>query len=245
MIQGFIHAGSGVGNQLFRYITTRVVALDKGLDFGFQGVENSKVDTFMHLDYGVQPGGILRHFEEKKVVENGVDIRGYDPEINFIEDNTSIDGEFQDERYWKHRLGMIKKWLQVKPIDMPEDVCVVGFRGGEYVGVSDLFLPMDYWYTAIEIIQKENPDMKFEVHTDDVETAKRFFPLFPIVHNVGVNWRSVRFAKYLIISNSSFFILPAILNENVKKVIAPRYWARRNTGVWALPQNFYSRFYYI
>jgi len=245
MICGHIHSGSGVGNQLFRYITTRVVALDKGLDFGFYGVENSKVGSFLNLDYGKQPEGITKQFQEKKVVENGVDIRGYDPEINFVEDNTSIDGEFQDEKYWGHRLGEIGEWLKTEYVDIPSDVCIINFRGGEYVGVKDLFLPMEYWYTAIEIMQKEKLDMKFEVHTDDVETARKFFPTMKIIHDVSLNWRSIRYAEYLILSNSSFGILPALLNPFAEKIIAPRYWARRNTGVWALPQNYYSKFFYI
>ena len=44
--------------------------------------------------------------------------------------------------------------------------------------------------------------------------------------------------------NSSFAILPAILS-GAKKIIAPRFWARRNTGVWALPANFYSAFTHV
>lgn len=245
MITGHIHAGSGVGNQLFRYITTRVLALDKGLDFGFSGVANSKVNSFMHLDYGRPPEGIMRFYEEKKVVENGVDIRGFDPEVKFIQAYTSIDGEFQDERYWGHRMKEINEWLEVDPLPMPDDVCVINFRGGEYVGVKDLFLTKEYWDDAISRMKQLNPDMEFEVHTDDILTASLWFPEFNIISDVGVNWRSIRYAKYLILSNSSFAILPALLNEEAKIIIAPRYWARRNTGVWALPQNYYSKFFYI
>jgi hypothetical protein len=36
-----------------------------------------------------------------------------------------------------------------------------------------------------------------------------------------MNWKSIRWAKHLIISNSAFAILPALLNENVKEVVAP------------------------
>jgi hypothetical protein len=89
------------------------------------------------------------------------------------------------------------------------------------------------------------PHMRFEVHTDDIEEAKKFFPDYPITHDIGLNWRSIRYAKYLILANSSFAILPALLNLDVQKVIAPRYWARRNVKVWALPQNYYKKFNYI
>jgi hypothetical protein len=244
MITGQFHQGSGLGNQLHRYVATRVLALDKGFDFSMLNPELFKGKSFMNLDMGVESKHD-KEFVEKKVVENGIDIRGYDPEFNFIEDNTLIEGEFQDERYFNHRLPEIREWLKVEPLDLPDDLCVINFRGGEYVGISDLFLPNQYWLNAIVEIQKINPDMRFEVHTDDVETASKVFQNIPIVHDIALNWRSIRYAKYLILSNSSFAILPALLNEEVKMIIAPRYWARHNIGVWALPQNYYSKFKYI
>ena len=183
-------------------------------------------------------------FNEKKVVENGVDIRGTDPEYFFIEDNTIIDGEFQSIDYFGHRIKEIDEWLKVEPLDMPDDLCVIGFRGGEFALFPDLFLPQSYWNEAIERMKNINPDMKFVVHTDDKETAKQFFGgKYPIVQDIEMNWRSVRFAKYAIIANSSFYILPRLLNGGM--TIAPRYWARRNTKVWALPQNYYKQFTYI
>ena len=81
------------------------------------------------------------------------------------------------------------------------------------------------------------------MHTDDEITAKEFFPDYKVIHDIGINWRSMRFAKYAIIANSSFFILPRWLNKGL--TIAPKFWARRNTKVWALPQNYYKRFLYI
>ena len=61
---------------------------------------------------------------------------------------------------------------------MPNDVCVINFRGGEFVGIKDLFLGHDYWGEAIIKMLKINPEMKFEVHTDDAQTAQTFFPTF-------------------------------------------------------------------
>lgn len=191
-----------------------------------------------------EPEMVSGYWEEKKVVDEfGNDIRGYDPEFNFVEDNTIIDGEFQDERYWEHREKEVNEWLKVEPLEMPDDLCVIGFRGGEFSVYPDLFLPEDYWDEAMERMRSINPDMKFEVHTDDEDLARQFFPKLKVIHDVGINWRSMRYAKYAIIANSSFFILPRWLNKGV--TIAPRYWARHNTKVWALPQNYYKRFTYI
>lgn len=257
MIAGIFHQGSGLGNQLHRYIAVRVLALDKGYEFMMLNPENFKGASFMELDMGVgaDPLDLIYKFEEKKVLENDVDIRSYDPEINFVFDNTLLEGEFQDERYFIHRLKEIREWLKVAPLEMPDDLCVINFRGGEYKLFPDLFLTKDYWNEAIELMKEKHPNIKFEVHTDDPITAKEFFPDFPVVDSevlghsfnssMGYNWRAIRYAKHLILSNTSFAILPALLNEDVEEIIAPRYWARRNTKVWALPSNYYKKFTYL
>ena len=264
MIAGIFHQGSGLGNQLHRYVATRIRALD--LECGWNMIyqpdgsgkkEAFKGDSFMNIDWYWTGNIAFPNFsvwQEKKVLENGVDIRSYDSEFNFIEDNTIIDGEFQDERYWQHREKEVNGWLKVEPIDIPEDVCVIGFRGGEFAVFPDLFLTKEYWNEAIQQMKKVNLNMKFEVHTDDPILAHQFFPDYPVIHNIGINWRSMRYAKYAIIANSSFYILPRwlrhsdIIEQDLKEIpitIAPRYWARHNTKTWALSQNYYKRFTYI
>lgn len=258
MIIGIFHEGSGLGNQLFRYITVRSISNDRGSDdaWGMQGV-------FKGLFFLEQPKIVSNYlwnvWEEKKVVnDEGIDIRSYDPEINFVKDNTVIDGEFQDPRYFEHRMDDIAQWLQVEPLEIPDDLCVIGFRGGEYYAVHDLGLPQSYFDAAIAEMRKINPQMRFEVHTDDISLAQQFFPDFPIIDNprlshsmnknMGYNWRAMRYAKYTIISNSSFYILPRLIGHHGKKetvTIAPRYWARYSKKIWATPSNFYKQFWYI
>ena len=253
MIAGIFHQGSGLGNQLFRYVATRVLALDKDYDFSMVAPELFKGNSFMDLDMGradvplsyniEQPSGKVSlqfpygysHFEEKT--------NYYNPEFNFIEDNTIIDGEFQDERYFEHRLNEINEWLKVEPIDVEDNVCAIGFRGGEFALYPELFLTKEYWAEAIVLMLQKNINMKFEVHTDDEILAKQFFPDYKVVHDVGINWRSIRYAKYAIIANSSFYILPRLLNGGM--TVAPHYWARRNIKEWSMPQNYYKEFTYI
>ena len=246
MIVGSFKIGSGLGNMLHRYIATRVLAADLGVPFGMDNHDNFKGKDFMPIDMGKHPQWLQHQFQEQRVNnEQGVDIRPYDERVKDIKDHTRIDGEFQDFRYFGHRLDEVREWLKVEPLEMPDDLCVINFRGGEYVGVPDLFLPKEYWYEAIKKMREVNPDMKFEVHTDDYLTAFQFFPGFSITVDIALNWRSIRYAKYLILSNSSFAILPALLNESVKKIYAPKFWAGRNVGYWKLPQNQYSKFTYI
>ena len=259
MIAGIFHEGSGLGDQLFRYITVRTIAEGKGYRWCMASKANFKGDSFMQIDKGdMFPPFEFNYWNEKSVIENGVDIRSYDPEINFVEDTTVIDGSFEDSKYWGHNLENINKWLAVEPLDVPNDLCIIGFRGGEYYSDPNLGLPASYFDEAIAEMRKINPDMRFQVHTDDTLLAKGLFPGFEVVENtpishskhsnMGFNWRSARFAKYAIIPNSAFFILPRLLKnfeDHTAITIAPRYWARRNKKTWARPACFYKPFKYI
>lgn len=272
MIAGIFHAGSGCGDQLFRYITVRTLAEEKGYEWAMFNTNNFKGDFF--LDKPKNAGTVdnyhsmmisskikAQHFSFlEKVVrdENGVDIRSYDPEINFVEDNTIIDGSFEDSKYWHHNLENINKWLAVEPLEVPDDLCVIGFRGGEYASNPDLFLTPEYYGKAMQ--QMPAFVERYEIHTDDAELAKTFFKgsIFTIIENqaishskhtnMALNWRSMRYAKYAIIPNSAFFIIPRLLKhleDPTAVTVAPRFWARRNTKTWARPACYYKEFFYV
>lgn len=267
MLAGILHEGSGLGDQLFRYITVRTLAEKKGFKWlmmgEFKGKEFMPIETGLETPIGITHwrGTELKKWNEKEVRDaNGVDIRSYDPEIMFVEDNTIIDGSFEDSKYWHHNLANISKWLAVEPLNIDTDTCLVGFRGGEYAMNPDLFLTQDYYEDAIELLPNQN--MQLQVHTDDVSTAIRYFHSIPgnfsfvdnqiLSHskhtNMGFNWRSARYAKYAIIPNSAFFVLPRLLKhfeDPTAVTIAPRYWARRNTKTWARPACYYEPFTYI
>lgn len=246
MIAGIFHQGSGLGNQLFRYVTTRVLATDKGYDFGMVAPELFKGVSFMNLDMGEKvpvPYSVERA-TGKVLLPNIIPLweeQGfyYNPEINYLEDNTIIDGSFEDSRYWEHRMADIDQWLKVEPLEIPDDVCVIGFRGGEYYTVPELGLPREYYERAIQVMREKGIN-KFEVHTDDKALAKQFFPDFPIIQDIGINWRAMRYSKNAIIANSSFYVLPRLLNGGL--TIAPRYWNRYNVKRWNYPQNYYRQF---
>jgi hypothetical protein len=243
--------GQGLGNQLHNYVTVKCLALDKGYDFGVLFPERFK-GTFMALDMGKEVCGGKYGTEGSRPIELPETIQcwykeetsGYDPFLAQIGDNTLVHGNLQGENYFKHRRDEIKGWLRVEPLEMPDDLCVINFRGGEYKYVPEFFLTRDYWERGIAIMKFINPDMRFEVHTDDVDEAKRFFPDYPVIHDTGLNWRSIRYAKYLLISNSSFAWLPAWLGD-AKLILAPKFWGRRNKGYWFLEQNYTDRFLYI
>lgn len=233
MIAGIFHSGSGLGNQLFRFVGSRVLALDSGEEHGmvapklFKGAEFMELPIKLaNLPYGVQLN------TGKTLVYDSKDI-------------TIVDAEFQSELDFSHRLGEVREWLKVEPLYIPDDLCVISHRGGEYTIYPDLYLTNEYWDKAIKMMRDINPNMRFEVQTDDVASAKLQFPGFRIVHDIAHNWRSIRYAPYLIVGNSSFSILPSLLNENMEKIIAPKFHAGHNKGYWQEPQNQYKKYTYV
>ncbi len=249
MIHSLIHPGSGLGNQLFRYVAGRVRALDLSVEYSAIGRDNFKGKDFMNLDFGPENkiGYVIQNTAGKIIPASDrlweESTNYYNPEFNFVKDGSIIDGEFQDERYFQHRIKEIDRWLAVDSLETPSDLCVIGFRGGEFYLFPELGLPKSYFEEGIERMKMKNPKMRFEVHTDDPILAKEFFPDYDVIHNIGVNWRAMRYAKNAIIANSSFYILPRLLNGGF--TIAPRYWARRNTKEWSMPQNYYKYFMYV
>lgn len=254
MIVGLWHAGSGLGDQLFCYLAARITA--ERLHVPFTMVGEFKGESFMKLDKGIK-AQIPHHIEYpagKIVIDSDFPLfegkRWYDPEFNFIEDNTIVDGcMMQDKRYWESYWDCVPHWLQVERLEVPDDVVVIGFRGGEYALFPELFLTKDYWKEAIAMF----PDKRIEIHTDDGRLAADYFAdLLPpqqirVFHEIGFNWRSVRYAKNLIVANSAFYILSSLLNQNAEKIVAPYGWSRRNLGKgnWEMPCNYYPRFTYI
>lgn len=256
--------GQGLGNQLWSYVVTRTIALDNGYDFGIISPEKFKGKSFMTLDFGRKviggispedgplislPRGIVSYYIEKDTWYDKFkcDIRDYDPDVLSILDNTKIGGYFQSEKYILHRREEIRQWLCVKSeYDYrdfsKEDICVLNVRGGEYKGTAELILPRKYWMDAVANMLCENSMMRFVIITDDVKYARKLLPEYPAYHfDIGRDYSAVRNARYLILANSSFAFFPAWTSETVKRVIAPKYWARHNIsdGFWACAFNLY------
>lgn len=261
MISGIFHAGSGLGDQLFRYITARTLAEKKNYQWGMIGQDHFKGMFFSDFDMGLSVFEPPKKAWEEKCVrdEQGNDIRSYDPEINFVEDDTVIDGCFEDNKYWSDGLDKINEWLKVEPLEVPDGHVALGFRGGEYYADTKLGLHKDYFEAAIDHLGQK---YEYEVHTDSPDQAMAFFHgtkagmsfvnNSQISHsrhsNMGFNWRSMRYAKLAIIPNSAFYIIPRILKHHedpMAVTIAPRFWARRNTKTWSRPACYYPEFLYM
>ena len=258
--------GQGLGNQLYCYVSTRCIAADRGYDFCINNPEgalgdprfNSEGVYWMDLDKGVPfDNKIERVYEEKCIrlhlntnwhdANIGCDIRGTDWDMKNIEDDTIIMGIMQSEDYFGHHKEEIKKWLKVKEEHdtheyTKENLCIMNFRGGEYMN-SPTLVSKRYWEKAMDNMRQVRSDMEFMVVTDDVASAKTFFPDLPCHHfDVGKDYAVIKNAKHVILSNSTFAFFPVFTSDTIENIVAPKYWARheQSDGYWATEQNLYK-----
>lgn len=256
--------GQGLGNRLFCYVTARCAALEQGVEFGTAGQEYLHTD-FLDLDPGRKITDIssFSRYEEKEEriylptcvhdMIHGCYVAGEDPNIRRLPDNTLIYGNLQAESYFADYREEICRWLAVRPeADSKEytadDLCILNVRGGEYTDENVLFLRQKYWKDAIKQMRRENPDMRFMIITDDPAAAEKNLPGIPAFHfSPEKDYVTIKNARYVILSNSSFGFFPVYTGTEIRKVIAPKYWARHNVsdGYWASAQNIYSGFEYL
>jgi len=226
--------GQGFGNQLFCYVTSRCIAIDNNCEYGTIGQSlfgaprwNQNGAYFMDIDLGIRSEKTdfkysyieksKRYFLKTGIHDRtiGCDISLYDKDLTTVSDGTLIAGNLQAEEYFLHHKEKIKQWLKVKQeYDSYEfckdNLCVINMRGGEYFGVKELFLGKKYWHDAINNMKKINSKMEFIIITDDIVTAQKVLPKIPAYHfDLAKDYVTIKNAKYLILSNSSFAFFPA------------------------------------
>ena len=273
MICTELYDGQGLGNQLWCYAVTRTIAMDRSLDFGIMSMNKFKGKSFMKLDPGSHvhgglgpeggpptslPEGIDNYYRERKVSHPivGCDISKLDPNLIPVQDRTKVDGTMQSEDYILHRKKEIINWFKPTPqvqVEVPDDVCVIHIRGGDFSHQHEVFLQPSYYINAVSHMTRKHGSLRFVCVTDHPELVRYMFPDLQIVgstttgirdndaasHHLGgpieIDYTIMNRAKYLIIPNSSFSWWAAWTNDNVKDVIAPMYWARSNIsdGYWS------------
>ncbi len=272
MIGTRMEEGQGLGNRLFCYVTARCIALDRGVPFsilGFQLLQKALLaedgEPFLEIDPGepAEAGDFpIQYAEREERIYTGVSrhdalhgcyISGADENVLQAKDGTLLSGNLQAWEYFQRHLPEIRVWLRVRPACdnreySRENLCVLNLRGREYRSDPGLYLRRRYWLRAMALMRRERPDMEFLIVTDDVSAANRLLPELPACHFTGGrDYVTIKNACYLILSNSSYACFPALTSDTVRKVIAPKYWARHNVsdGYWASGQNIYDGFWYM
>ncbi len=247
MISTEFYDGQGLGNQLWAYVVTRLIAEHKKCGFSIIHPERFKGRGFMTLDFGEKNPVIEHSYKEVENVVNGHSMWPYDPELFNVPLNTKIDGNFQSYGYIRGKEDLIRSWIKLEiKAGVDGNVCIVHFRAGDYLGIKDVFLPKKYYLAAMEEVKKLNPSVRFYCVSDQPNLAEEFLGVQSIggvgedrhkaSHHyggdVGVDFSYLVQAEYLVIPNSSFSWWAAFLNTNKKIVVAPEFWAGWKRGVW-------------
>lgn len=229
--------------------------------------------TFMNVDFGKPIEGITTEYHETwKTIRHvdEVNITMLNESLYNIGDNTIMLGHkgakggiYQSEDYIIDRKEDIKKWFEINHLAkasfdalllengvvLDDNLCVINFRGGEYKSIPNVLLNREYWKNAINNMKLINPNMRFLLISDDIACAQTFMPFsMQALHtNIGFDYYVVNQARWVILSNSTFGWWAAWLNENAKKIIAPKYWARHNVsdGYWATGDAYTREFTYM
>ena len=243
-----------LGNHLFSYALTRTIAEHNNYEWGFNRVpefdylDGQEQLNIFEIDYGKEhnnkywdvPENYTAWREYYDTYENHL-FYPFKPDTFEMEDNTKLFISCgQDARYYDK--NKLRAWFKVKEqyqFTFPffdANHCVINIRGGEYKGIDSLLLRQSYWDHAVRTMRERIPECNFLVISDDTPYAKSIFPNFRVEHySIGMDYWIIQNAQNLILSNSSFAIIPAWLNQRAKNIIAPFGWARHNitTGYWA------------
>jgi hypothetical protein len=209
MIVTELYNGQGLGNQLWCYVVTRLIADTNGYDFGIMSLDKFKGKEFMDLDFGktvtggsgpeggpptTLPDGILNYYKENLVRHpfSGLDISPKDNLLLTISDDTKVDGTMQSFEYVKNYKDKIVGYLKIKKdkqiLDYSYDnICVIHIRGGDFKN-SSAMLYSNYYTNAMNYFKMKNNDMVFYIVTDDFNTAKQILPNVEIIGSSTTNY---------------------------------------------------------
>jgi hypothetical protein len=233
-----------LGNQMFQYTALRGLAQRHGYEYCLPpravvatrdpNVVSSDITMFECFKIPDAPKYVTNF---QKVMESNF---GLDENLwNNCQDNISLLGYFQTEKYFKHIENEIREaFTFVDEIKIPTEeafkssfgeteVVAIHLRRGDYLNTSHHPVQsIEYYSESLSLVPEDIPVMVF---SDDLEWCKgqdlfkndRF--IFSEQNNTGVDLCLQTLCTYHIIANSSFSWWGSWL-ANSKNVIAPKKW---------------------
>ncbi|MDD5013499.1 MAG: alpha-1,2-fucosyltransferase [Atribacterota bacterium] len=145
-----------------------------------------------------------------------------------IKNNLILDGYFQSPKYFEDYIDYIRLQFKI-PMHINKAILGIHVRGGDYKQYPDLHpeLPLTYYQSALKHFS--NIEIKqVVVFTDDPELAKKYFPEY--INNIVSSknplddFYRMCMCEHLIIANSSYSLMAAIMNRCRHKIIvAPHH----------------------
>jgi len=207
-----------LGNQLFQFASTVGIAEANGQPWGFPKWDHPFVPDF--------PGIDKRKFKQIRIRDaySGRKWRPY-TEVKIKDDeDVSLFGYLQNERYFKHCEGLIRHLFtfkdKVKPPKRCEKFIALHIRRGDYGKKTHPTIKKDYYERALNMM----PDLPVIIFTDDKRGARKMFPYCYIAGSTPFrDLNLMTKATCHVISNSTFAWWGAWLAES-QRVIAPLNW---------------------
>ncbi len=205
MICNELYREQGLGNQLWNYAVTRIIADRNGYDFSILKKDRFKGKDFIDIDFGTPlsgghtskrgylfalPHGIKNYYSEKRELVGNTfsdmsdDITRTDLQLLNLPDNTKFDGNCQSVRYLDSYREDIMRWMPVRDeyrqYRTGPNICIIHLRCGDFME-SKAFLPIEYYKNAMEHIRSIDKDVVFQCVTDQKETAEKLLPGITVI----------------------------------------------------------------
>lgn len=252
-----LYSGQGLGNQLWVYSAVRSICEQLQCNFILEDYEQFKGKEFLDIDPFVLGEKAqeeylkeLPTYYEKRYFDKQMEFfsTSFDSDVLSLKQSSRLEGYFQSEKYFFGDLEKLRKYVRLRePFAskniLPNNVCVLNIRGGEYKRFKDLILPKSYWLNGMDHMRNLFGVDRFIVVTDDGPYARFLFPELEVIYgNVGECYSTLYGAKNIVVSNSSFAYFPIKTSLKNPNVIAPQYWARPGNVYkrWANPANLYQ-----
>ena len=218
------------GNQLFQIAGVIGLATKYGYSYGFPAWKN-----YDHADrFGSKEDIDIQKYFVNLLPE--IDVTGYPdqyvpwgyhPEFR-PNDNTSLSGHFQSEKYFAHCKDRIQHYFTMVDELPVQNICAIHIRLGDYDNHYHPRLDADYYFKAIEQFPI---DTEFMIFSDDTEAALNMFKDSQCKYYVtkGIDYmhdfRFMKSCKHFICGNSSYSLMAAILGKHPdKKIVCPSNW---------------------
>ncbi len=240
-----------LGNNLFTLATLISKALDNNVDFYIPNVRDCyvcdlhsnevEIPNMFEYDYKILNTSLPLTYSSPDILPNT-------PNFNYtpfeIQDNTSIKGYFQSEKYFiKYKDVILDVYFKPKKeildyinqkyswINQYNCLSIHVRVGGDRVQLQDKFIntSTQYYEKAINTVIQKDPNIeKYVVFSDNIEYCKNMFGYDKNIYYIEneksyIDLFLMSMCKHNIIANSTFSWWAAYLNKNPNKiVIAPK-----------------------
>lgn len=156
-------------------------------------------------------------------------------------------GYYQNLKYLEYNKSFFENIFKKDEIIIKKNKALIHIRRGDYVGLNES-LSDDYYLKAIEIILSSNPDITFDLYTDDpsFQPNKKVFKKLDKVVLPKKNEKALDLLRnmlgyqHFIISNSSLSLIAAFfgMNKNSLVIYPDPWWRNFNVKIENIPKTW-------